>query len=905
MDISLKTQEIKSLPHPEYAKVSYLAALEGMVLLENDDVLPFKEKRLALFGAGAVDTIYCGTGSGAGSCPYHINVREGFKKRGFEITSDAWLDTYQELFDTAQKQSSHGVVDMWSGIHTLVEEPLLTKEALEASFADIAVYVVRRSAGEGEDRRAEAGDYYLSENEKHNLEMIAAAYRQTVVVLNCCVMDTSFYREIPGLSALVLMGQAGMECGTALADLLSGKANFSGRLTDSWPLSYQDCPACNTFADHCGTPLQSDYTEGIYVGYRYYDTFGKPVAYPFGYGKSYTDFSLNIEGASADFHSIELSIAVSNTGNAAGKEVVQVYVSAPDGRLEKPFQELKGFAKTRLLKPGESQKLSITIPTESLASYDEASASMVMEAGDYLLRVGQNSRSSRAAAVVTLDREVQVRRMSNQAGPDHPIEEISRRGAQPIFPETDRNNVITLALSASDCVTIDEAAPVDRTVITYIPQGSSYQPTVRTEVNFPVKERIEEVTVLKDAKLIDVLKGRISMESFVAGLDKQVLARLVSGAGIEIPYEVTDRTPIEGAQAIEGKGSGTTTDMFVKSLGIPKTILCDGPAGIHMPGYKVVAYPSGTVLAQTWNLELLRDCGDTLGKEMDYYDITIILGPGMNIHRDPLCGRNFEYYSEDPFLTGKLGAAFTAGVQSHPGRGACIKHFCANNQETERFETNATISERTLREIYLKGFEIAVRESHPMTVMTSYNKVNGHHTSSHYELITNILKGEWGFDGYVMTDWGTHSDKILDLHAGNDMIMPSVYPDEIVSGIIPMEPVFDEDGYVHVHHLSVFGGFSFVDYPEWKGFVPDAEGSERVSCAVSAAAELNPKVEECVKSGSAEVTQQEDGSRIVTYRGTRAQRRLTLGELQRSAANVLRQHMITTGMEKIYHEILL
>lgn len=904
--------EMQPLPHPEYAEVSYRAALEGMVLLENDGVLPLKEKRVALFGAGAVDTIYCGTGSGAGSCPWHINVREGLEKGGFEITSGAWLNAYQELFDETQKQSSRGIVDIWSGIHTLVEEPLLTEEALQEAKADTAVYVIRRSAGESEDRRLAAGDYYLSENERHNLEMTAAAYAHTIVVLNCCVIDTAFYREIPGLSALVLMGQAGMECGTALAELLSGRADFSGRLTDSWPLSYEDCPAKDTFADHCGSPLQSDYKEGIYVGYRFFDSFGKEAAYPFGYGKSYTSFAMETVEASADWNSIALSVKVTNMGSMPGREVVQVYVSAPSGRLEKPFQELKGFAKTGLLAPKEAQKVTVSIPTESLASYDEECACMVLEAGKYLIRVGTNSRCSRIAAVLMLDQETAVRRLSNQVRPDHPLAELGRRGVEPVSLKCgmqgegceEENGIIALTLSAADCITIDGASHIEPAVTTYIPAGSSYRPAVREAVDFPVEERVEEVTVLKDARLIDVLQGRITMETFVAGLEEQVLARLVSGAGTEIPYEITGKTLIEDAEAVQGTGSGTTTDLFVKSLGIPNTILCDGPAGIHMPAYSVVAYPSGTVLAQTWNPEVLRECGDTVGKEMEHYDITVILGPGMNIHRDPLCGRNFEYYSEDPLLTGKMGAAFIMGVQSHPGRGVSVKHFCANNQETERFDTNATIGERALREIYLKGFEIAVKEGKPMTVMTSYNKVNGYHTSSHYELITNILRGEWGFDGYVMTDWGTHSDKVLDLHAGNDMIMPSVYPDEIISGIMPMDPVFDADGYVHVYHLSMFGGFSFADYPEWNGFTPDAEGTELVSCTVAAGTELNPAVEECISRGTAEVVRQADGSRLVTYRGRRAAIRLTLGELQRSAANVLRQHMKTSGMKKIYHERL-
>ncbi len=858
-------------PFPEHIQNARTIAADGMVLLKNDGhALPISPQKIALFGAGAVDTVACGTGSGYVTAPM-VNVRQGLENAGFTITSSSWLDRFLAVSKHANDADTtlSDLDRFFSGMKILIDEVEVTEEDLRTSSeAEIAVYVIRRNAGENGDRDAVRGDYYLSGVEEANLRKVAAAFSKTVVILNTTVIDANFLYEIPGIDAAVLMGLAGMEGGSALADVLTGKKNPAGHLTDTWARAYSDNPAAATFGKNDGNSLQEDYCEDIFVGYRYFDTFGVEPLFPFGYGLSYTAFSMACTDFSADWDTARLTVAVTNTGDKSGRAVAQVYVSAPEGRLSKPYQELKGFAKTKELEPGKTQTMTVSIPIESLASYDEEKAAFVMEPGRYIFRLGEHSRSTAPAAEIILDREAVLQQVRNEVRPDHELEHLvpPARKAEPAFA------VRKVLLSAAECITVNGACPT-------------------RESDRISHKRFEAVQAAPDSTLIDVREGRVSLDSFVKSLEPEVLFRLVAGAAFETPYETKTRLKAPVKPVNGPSSSGTTTALFAQSLGIPQLKMTDGPAGLHLGLCQTTCNPVGMLIAQTFDCEAARLYGEGIGRELAFYHQAVILGPGMNIHRDPLCGRAFEYFSEDPLLTGLMGAAATQGVQATPGVGVSIKHFCCNNQEQDRPITNATVSERALREIYWKGFEICVRQADPMTVMSSYNCVNGIHTSSHYELLTEVLRGEWGFKGLVMTDWGSQSTKPYDIHAGNDLIMGGYRSEFLAAAFYGKEPEFMQDGFVRSEDFPIYGGFMTDHVEYWNSFEPDADGSDQVCVSVAAGQPLNEKIRELAGQGIAAVNEHADGSRTVTYRGTNRGKWLDLDELRACAARVLEMIM--------------
>ncbi len=858
-------------PYAEHMQQARRIASEGMVLLKNENkTLPLMEKKVALFGAGATDTVSCGTGSGYVFAPYTINVADGLKNAGITITSNSWLKRFAKSSKEANKKDkSLSMLDrMWSGMTILIDELEITDvDIAEAKSADTAIYVIRRNSGENDDRKAVKGDYYLSDIEEANLRKVASSFAKTIVVLNTCVIDANFVNEIPGIDAVVLMGQAGNEGGNALADILTGKVNPSGRLTDTWAKKYSDNPASATFGDNDGDSMQEDYVEDIFVGYRYFDTFDIEPLYPFGYGLSYTSFTKTCKKVVADWKNIIITIEVKNTGDVAGRDVVEVYVTAPEGRLTKPYQELKGYAKTKNLAPQESETVTITIPTENLASFDTEKAAFIMEAGDYLIRMGNHSRDTEIVQVICVDEEANLRQVRNEFRLDHELNVLKAPARKAV-----KTDAPVITLEASSCETIDGAC---KTV----------------EGDKPNIKKMQNVKVASNATLIDVKEGRVTMEEFVASLDDDVLLRLVAGNANETPYSVPSRMkkkvkPVKGPNS-----SGATTSLFTTSLGIPNWLVTDGPAGLHLPLCGATCYPVGMVLAQTWDDTACETMGIGVGRELEYYKYSIILGPGMNIHRDPLCGRNFEYYSEDPLLSGKIAAATTRGVQQTPGAGVSIKHFACNNQEANRLESNATVSERALREIYLKGFEICVREAQPKTVMSSYNLINGVHTSSNYELLTEVLRGEWGFEGVVMTDWGTKSVKPYDLHAGNDLIMGGYRSEFLKSALMGVQPEFAADGYVVEETFKVFGGFFKETVEHWNVFELSKDGTDTVRTLVASSTALNPKVEEKVKEGIAKIEDNADGSKTIIYSGTNRGAYLDRADVQACVCRVLNQLM--------------
>ena len=789
------------------AQLSKEAAEEGMVLLENENqALPLAQgSKAALFGTGSYGTIKGGTGSGDVYNRYTISVYDALTST-YNISNMAWWGEYLKTFEekkaqAAEEKKDNDYVKYTQGRFGGADSFLAIDQALTQSDMDkakaggvtTAFYTVSRVSGEGADRTIGKGDYELSEVEYNNIKLIAKNFDKCVVLLNVGgVVDTKFFSEIEGVDGLVLMSQAGMEGGNALADILTGKTTPSGKLTDTWAKNYSDYPAATTIGDNDGDNKQEDYKEGIYVGYRYFDTFNITPAYEFGYGKSYTSFDVEPLTVAADENNVSVTVNVTNTGDTySGKEVVEVYFSAPDGSIEKPYQELAGFAKTDNLAPGESQKLTVTYKTTEMSSYDEAKAAYVMEDGDYIVRVGDSSRNTKVAGVLTLDKDVVTEQLSNQLTLDKNWKDLSKTGKTPYSYKDEAAQIkaaARIALPSAKIKTENNASKIDeKKVTTYLTADAA------KDYKAAENEVVETVdAVPANTKLIDVYDGKVSMESFVASLDDTQLANLangISGASTSGDTWGADANSVTGA-------AGETSQLYFNSLGIPNTVEADGPAGIRVTAETTdkdgnavynycTAFPIGTLLAQTWNTDLVNRVGKAIGEEMVEIGVTMWLAPGMNIHRDPLCGRNFEYYSEDPALTGYVGSAITAGVQSNKGVGVTIKHYITNNQETNRSAVNTSVSERTLREIYLKGFEMVVKSAQPMAIMSSYNKVNGTYACENFDLLTSVPRGEWGFDGMVMTDWGAGNRAGVDtmMHAGNDLVMPGRTQDRMIAAL--------------------------------------------------------------------------------------------------------------------------
>ena len=756
----------------DHMALSRSLAGECVVLLENDGTLPLSAPgRLALYGNGARQTVRGGTGSGDVNTRNDVNIEQGLENAGFEIATKPWLDRQDArhvqarkdymawLPQYAKEQNITEFLVSFSHPFQVVAPAEITEEDVAASGTDTAVYVISRTAGEGADRFNKRGDYLLYEEEKAQLELLGRSYGKVVAVLNVGgVMDMSELKAIPGVGAVVLMGQLGNTGGDVLAGVLLGMVNPSGKLTDTWARRYADYPAAAAFSHNDGNVDDEYYTEGVYVGYRYFDAFGVEPLYPFGYGLSYTDFAIEPGAVTAEKGAVRVSATVTNTGMRPGKEVVQVYCSAPAGTIPKPYQELRGFAKTRLLAPGENETVEISFAAKDMASYCEKCAAWVLEAGEYVVRVGNSSRNTKAAAVLTLEKSVKTEALKNLFAGAGELEEIEAPipAAEPADAGVPR-------------VALDSASIVTETAVY---QGS------RQPFAAPGS---------KTLTANDVKAGRCTVEELTAQLTVEEMAQLCVGT-----LRADEGSVVGNASYTVPGAAGDTSSVVKASRGVRNLILADGPAGLRLqpvfktdkeghllPGGTVLgditepfdpkydesnsdtyyqyctAIPTGWALAQSWNMDLLEQIGSMVGVEMELFGVDLWLAPAMNIHRDPLCGRNFEYYSEDPLVSGKAAAAITLGVQSHPGKGTTIKHFAANSQEDNRYFTNSHVSERALREIYLRGFGITVRESAPASIMTSYNLINGVHAANSHDLLQAVARDEWGFKGLVMTDWFT------------------------------------------------------------------------------------------------------------------------------------------------------
>ena len=910
------------------AELSMNLATQGMVLLENqNEVLPIASSgNIALFGGGAYTTIKGGTGSGDVNQRNVVNVWDGFVNAGYNVTSEDWLNAFGEAYE--QGGGSTGGV----GGASLVPDIEVTDAQIEAAKAggtDTAVYVIARSSGEFADRKL--SDYYLTDIEKANIAKMAANFENSIVVLNVGgMMDTKFFAETEGLDSMLLMSQAGMRGGDAVVKVLNGEVTPSGKLTDTWAVNYEDYSSSETFGINDGDDTQENYTDDIYVGYRYFDTFNITPAYEFGYGMSYTDFAMYVTDVQADAENVTVTARVTNTGDTySGKEVVQVYFSAPDGELEKPYQELAAYGKTDELAPGESQTLTLSYNTTEMSSYSMDQAAYIMEAGDYVIRVGNSSRNTAVAAVVSLDETCTTEQLSNQMVQDEDMDVISKEGVTPYSYEGEAEQIAAaprFEIAAVDVAYADNASEYDdESIVSYVYEGSDYE-AVDQEANprytrtpdgnsnttpsqkiEPYEETIQYVEKTVDnPTLLDVYLGTVSMEEFLASLTPEEMSYIVEGIGWG-----GSNTPIIGAQSNSVQGAaGETTSNYYETRTIPNIVLADGPAGIRITQqyeddgqtyYQYcTAFPIGTLIAQSWDREVARQFGEAIGEEMTEMGVTMWLAPGMNIHRNPLCGRNFEYYSEDPFVAGMTAAAVTTGVQSWPGIGVTLKHYAGNNQEDNRNAVNNTITERALREIYLKGFEIAVKAANPMGIMTSYNLNNAWPAADDYDLCTDIPRGEWGFNGLIMTDWGGgQSTPVNSMHAGNDLIMPGGSSASIRQAVEDVAPTFADDGYVTVTQ----GWGSSTE--NWNDFVLDPNGDTTVETEVTAD-EISADVQAKVEEGTAQIVTRETADGVKTYVEYTGyyqdNNTLPLGDLQKAAKNVLNVIMDSTQFKKIGSE---
>lgn len=790
----------------EQAHSDYIRRIAGecMVLLENDGTLPLSgPQKVALYGNGARATVKGGTGSGEVNSRYSVSVEQGLEEAGFTVTTKAWLAEQDRVIqeewnaymaDIHQRAEAMGIPDFF----VLFNEHFIPKALapFQKAEGDVAIYVLGRNSGEGSDRCAEEGDYELSQAEIDLLTQLGQNYKKVILLLNLGgVINAATLKSIPGISAMMLISQSGNMGGHIVADVLLGKSIPSGRLTDTWAANYMDYPSSATFSHNNGNWNDEYYTDGIFVGYRYFDTFNVTPVYPFGYGLNYTSFNMETLGASADEKTVSVTVRVTNTGKFAGREVVQVYGSAPRDGLEKPMQVLCGFGKTRLLQPGESQELKVSFDLTNLESYDPAKAAYVLEAGVYVIRVGVNSRATHVAAVLQLDATVETKKVKNICPLDEEFDEISCAGVacwKSENEEAEKTAAPVFALSASKIptVTVEYAGEPEP----FAPAGTDHMITLE-----------------------EVRDGKYTMEQLVSQLTVEEMAEWCVGSA-------RDNENVIGAASKAVPGAAGETSLALAHRGVRDMVNADGPAGLRLiphfrtdaegkllPGGSAMggmaenfapkqegdvdyyqyctAIPIAWLLASSWDLELIEKCGDVVGAEMETFGVRIWLAPGMNIHRNPLCGRNFEYYSEDPLLSGLCAAADVRGVQKHPGVGTSIKHYFANNQEDNRMFVNAHIKERAIREIYLRNFGVCIEASQPMTIMTSYNLINGVHGANCYDSITCYAREECGFQGYVMTDWFTSNMKVsgamakpnpkypcasspLCIYAGNDVQMP-------------------------------------------------------------------------------------------------------------------------------------
>ena len=697
--------------------VALKASEESIVLLKNNNsVLPLKkEETVAVFGRCQIDYFYVGYGSGGDvNAPYQINLIDGLKGCDVNIYNPL-LELYEGW--CSSNPVNHGFWGHWPMCYPEMElEERVVKSAGDNS--DSAIVVIGRAAGEDRENKLEKGSYYLTDTEIKMLDLVTKHFEKVTVIMNCGNIIDMGWTEKYGdrISAVVYAWQCGMESGNALANVLTGRVSPGGKLPCTIAKSYEDYPSARDF----GGNDYNNYTEDIFVGYRYFETFCRDkVLYPFGYGLSYTDFQITPVSFENDGKAFTVTAEVKNIGGVNGKEALQLYVSAPQGKLSKASRSLVSFEKTRELEPNESEKITFNFSIYDIASFDDEGKTgnrfaYVIEGGEYTFYVGSSVRTDIVAGKAQLEEAV--------------IEQLEE-----ICGVKDSFEKITVDVKGNTPVISTEKVKTSR-------------PYLKERI---LKNMPAEIGFKGDRgyKLSDVAEGKITLDDFISQLNSRELEALTRGQGM--------MNSCYGVSGNAGAFGGIIDSL--RDKGIPALITTDGPAGIRIKKYTSLI-PCGTALAATFNCDLVKELTSVMGAEMVERGSDILLAPGMNIQRNVLCGRNFEYFSEDPVVSGKMGAAYVKGIQSN-GVSACPKHFACNNQEVRRTKNDSRLSQRALREIYLKGFEICVKESKPLNIMTSYNKINGVWSHYNYDLVTTVLRGEWGYNGCVMTDWWMQSSK--------------------------------------------------------------------------------------------------------------------------------------------------
>ncbi len=756
----------------QHITLSKEAAKEGMVLLKNqEEILPLqKGTRVALFGKGTFDYVKGGGGSGDVTVAYTRNLYEGLK-----LQKDI-ISIFEPLCDYYRKDVERQYAE--GSVPGMTIEPEVPGELLQQAraYADTAVISICRFSGEGWDRKSIVdrdnknsweseqdmaarsakifanGDFCLSAQEEAMVNTVKENFSKVVVVMNVGGMvDTSWFVKEDAIGAVLMAWQGGMEGGLAAAELLVGKGNPSGKLSDTFAGALEDYPSTGDFHE---SKDYVNYTEDIYVGYRYFETIpgaAEKVNYPFGYGLSYTTFQVEVLSAGEQDGQVQAKVQVTNTGSRDGKEVVQIYFEAPQGRLGKPKKQLIAFAKTRALKPGETQILYLSFMLKDMASYDDLGkvqkAAYVLEKGKYLFHVGTSVRDTvQLDYVYQAKEDIVTAQLASRLTPSCLPKRMLSDGSFEELPQTEGNDPDASEIGKIPTDEMEGYAPANRGRGRYQLWSEAYKKGAHT--------------------LKEVAEGKLTVEEFLAQLSDEEAAHLLGGQ------------PNMGVANTFGYGN-------LPEYGVPSIMTADGPAGLRIApecGVTTTCWPCSTLLACSWNPEIVEAVGAAGGAEVKENNIAMWLTPAVNIHRSPLCGRNFEYYSEDPYLAGKLASAMVRGIQTNHV-GATVKHFALNNKETNRKNSDSRVSERAAREIYLKAFEIIVREAKPWSIMTSYNIINGHRASENADLMEGILRGEWGFDGCITTDWWTCGEHYKEVKAGNDIKMGCGYPERLLMAL--------------------------------------------------------------------------------------------------------------------------
>lgn len=799
--IKEKTIQKYEIEHSEKIREN---AAECCVLLKKDGKFPLNRPgKIAVFGNGVRYTVKGGTGSGDVNIRHLINIEEGLLSSGFEITSKKWLDQYDEIRNACKKEFFNGLKEAAEKAGYPVSVAAIGQVLPEPEYelpldteGDTAVYVLSRNSGESKDREKKKGDLLLTDAECRDILALNEKYEKFMLVLNVGGMVE--LAPVKDVKNILLLGQLGTPTGEVLADILLGKSVPSGKLAMTWD-HIENYPS----TDHFGVMDDNEYTDRFYVGYRYFDKVKYTAAYPFGFGLSYTEFDIKFKEFKVERQKAKVTANVVNKGAYKGKEVLQLYVAPENVNSERPLKELVSFKKSKELKPGDSCSVELTFSLSDLACFCEEQHAFIIEQGEYDVLLGNSSVNVSCIGKIVAEHDILLKEVKN------------------LFTDSNREEMVK-GLSLKNFA--NEYA--DEHVKSFLIDADEFTAACcRNTENEPALVRAEKTYQWKDFK-----EGRCSLEELAAGMSDEELIQLCMGVG----QELEDLSNVIGCASVHVAGaSGDTTDKLIDTYGIPSISCVDGPAGVRIsPEYIVdengvkatgmafgkeiadlmdekeldemkalmaidnsekedvyyqycTAIPIGSDIAQSFNEETAEIFGDIVGSEMERFGASVLLAPGMNIQRSPMCGRNFEYYSEDPVLTGKMGAAITRAVQKHKGCAVTIKHFACNNQETNRIGSNSIVDERTLRELYLKGFEICIKEAAPAAIMSSYNLLNGIHTCNRKDLLNDLLRSEWGYEGVVMTDWFV-TQEIMRMpgakyatasaagciKAGNNLIMP-------------------------------------------------------------------------------------------------------------------------------------